>query len=59
MLSIAKKYNHLTISGGYMLIYQALYALEVWLDKKINFSNEDIENSAQELMEILEEGKND
>lgn len=57
MLSLARKYNHLTVSGGYMLIYQALYALEVWLDMKINFSKEDIVSLANELMMILEEGK--
>lgn len=57
MLSLARKYNHLAISGGYMLIYQALYALEVWLDMKINFSKEDIVSLANELMIILEEGK--
>lgn len=59
MLSLARKYNHLAISGGYMLIYQALYALEVWLDMKINFSKEDIVSLANELMIILEEGKSD
>ena len=59
MLSLARKYNHLTVSGGYMLIYQALYALEVWLDMKINFSKEDIVSLANELMMILEEGKSD
>ena len=42
-----------------MLIYQALYALEVWLDMKINFSKEDIVSLANELMMILEEGKSD
>lgn len=57
MLNIAKKYNHLTISGGYMLIYQAIYALEVWLNRKIDFSRDDIESIANNLMIILKEGK--
>lgn len=59
MLSLARKYKHLTISGGYMLIYQALYTLEVWLNMKINFSKDDVMFLAEELITILEKDQND
>ena len=43
LLELAGKYHHLTISGGYMLIYQAYLVLQLWLRQEFVLSDEDIE----------------
>lgn len=55
MLQIAEKHGHITISGGYMLIYQAILALNLWLDKNIMLSENEIENIKNKLVCLLEE----
>ena len=54
LLKIAQKYNHTTISGGLMLIFQAIYVLELWIDKKIELSSKEIEEITNKLTKILE-----
>lgn len=41
-LKLAKKYNHISVSGGYMLIYQATLALSKWITQDINLSEREI-----------------
>lgn len=42
MIKYAKKENNKTISGGYMLIYQAILALEKWLSCEIDLDEKTI-----------------
>lgn len=52
-IQLAKKYNQIAISGGYMLIYQAILVLKLWLNVEINLSNYEIDEIANELMKVL------
>lgn len=53
MLTEAANDGHIIISGGYMLIYQAILALELWLDKKIELSKGEIEEISLKMIETL------
>lgn len=52
-IQLANKYNQLAISGGYMLIYQAILVLKLWLNVEINLSDSEIDEIANELMKVL------
>lgn len=52
-IQLANKYNQLAISGGYMLIYQAILVLKLWLNVEINLSNHEVDEIANELMKVL------
>lgn len=54
MLQLANKYNHTTISGMYMLVYQAIYVLELWLDININLTKEQIDELVIKLKDYEE-----
>lgn len=55
LLTEAEAKGHQIISGGYMLIYQAIAVLQLWLNTKINITTEQIEELAQEMIKVLEE----
>lgn len=55
LLREAKDRGNLIISGGYMLIYQAILVLELWLNKKIYISKEEVEDIALQMQKILKE----
>lgn len=60
LIKIAKKHGHITISGGYMLIYQAILAMKIWLEKDFKVSEKDVEEIVGKLIKLLkEEHKND
>lgn len=42
MIKIAKKTKHKIVSGGYMLIYQAILALLIWADMDITLSEKEL-----------------
>lgn len=48
-INFAKQNGHITVGGGQMLIYQALYAFNVWTGIKVNLTNDDMLN----LKEVL------
>ena len=52
-LKIASACGHQIISGGYMLIFQAIIVLSYWINKEITFSDETIEEIAVELKKVL------
>ena len=51
----AKKYNQIAVSGGYMLIYQAILVLQLWLGKELDISNEEVDILAEKMIEVLNE----
>ncbi len=53
LLKLAKQRKQITISGGYMLIYQAILVMELWLNRKIELSKLEIDNLAREMIEVL------
>lgn len=53
LLSLANKYNHITISGGYMLIFQAYLVLQLWLDRKFELTDSDISYLVDCMLEEL------
>lgn len=55
MLRFAKRHHHLVISGMYMLVYQAIYVLELWLNIKINLTKKQVEQIVKELKKYEEE----
>ena len=55
ILENAKKYNQIAVSGGYMLIYQAILVLQLWLGKELDISNEEVDILAEKMIEVLNE----
>lgn len=48
-IKMAKKSNHKIVSGGYMLIYQAVLALSIWANINIKLSSKELE----ELVKLM------
>ena len=55
-IECAKRYGHLTVSGGYMLIYQAYLVMKLWLGIEFELSDDDIDELVIKMQEVL---KND